>query len=113
MGNVQTAASADEALWRQAPSGELVDLGRPHRAPLGQLRLQKTPKGILSRREGILLGLLALALHGAVIYWVSQKPVPVLPIVPPEVPPMSLGFSLPAPGSSANAAYLKTPALLK
>jgi protein TonB len=56
---------------------------------------------------------LALALHGAVIYWVSQKPVPVLPIVSSEVPPMSLGFSLPAPGSSANAAYLKTPALLK
>ena len=59
------------------------------------------------------MGLLTLALHGAVIYWVSQRPVPVLPIVPPEVPPMSLGFSLPAPGSSANAAYLKTPALLK
>ena len=56
------------------------------------------------------MGLLTLALHGAVIYWVSQRPVPVLPIVPPEVPPMSLGFSLPAPGSSANAAYLKTPA---
>ena len=97
MGNVQTAASAHEALWRQAPSGELVDLGRPHRAPLGQLRLQKTPKGILSRREGILLGLLALALHGAVIYWVSQKPVPVLPIVPPEIPPMTIEFSQPAP----------------
>lgn len=97
MGNVQTAASAHEAQWRQAPSGELVDLGRPHRAPLGQLRLQKTPKGILSRREGILLGLLALALHGAVIYWVSQKPVPVLPIVPPEIPPMTIEFSQPAP----------------
>ena len=25
MGNVQTAASAQEVLWRQAPSGELVD----------------------------------------------------------------------------------------
>ncbi|MGR3966931.1 TonB family protein [Pseudomonas sp. 910_23] len=97
MGNVQTAASAPEAHWRQAPSGELVDLGRPHRAPLGQLRLQKTPKRFSSRREGILLGMLVLALHGAVIYWVSQKPTPVLPIVPPEIPPMTIEFSQPAP----------------
>ncbi|MBI6643125.1 energy transducer TonB, partial [Pseudomonas synxantha] len=97
MGNVQTAASAHEAQWRQAPSGELVDLGRPHRAPLGQLRLQKTPKRFSSRREGLLLGLLVLALHGAVIYWVSQKPTPVLPIVPPEIPPMTIEFSQPAP----------------
>ena len=43
-------------------------------------------------------------MHSGIIKW------PVLPIVPPEVPPMSLGFSLPAPGSSANAAYLKNPA---
>ena len=97
MGNVQTAASAQEVLWRQAPSGELVDLGRPHRLPLGQLRLQKTPKGVLRRREAILLGIFALALHGAVIYWVSQKPTPVLPIVPPEIPPMTIEFSRPAP----------------
>lgn len=97
MGNVQTAASTQEVLWRQAPGGELVDLGRPHRAPLGQLRLQKTPKGVLSRRESVLLGIFALALHGAVIYWVSQQPTPVLPIVPPEIPPMTIEFSRPAP----------------
>ena len=97
MGNVQTAASAHEAQWRQAPSGELVDLGRAHRAPLGQLRTQQTPKRFSSRREGILLGLLVLALHGAVIYWVSQKPTPVLPIVPPEIPPMTIEFAQPAP----------------
>ncbi|MFL1388425.1 energy transducer TonB [Pseudomonas tritici] len=97
MGNVQTAASAHEAPWRQAPVGELVDLGRPSRAPLGQLRTQKTPKRFSSRREGILLGLLVLTLHGAVIYWVSQKPTPVLPIVPPEIPPMTIEFSKPPP----------------
>ncbi|WP_347903176.1 energy transducer TonB [Pseudomonas purpurea] len=97
MGNVQTAASAHEVLWRQAPSGELVDLGRPHRVPLGQLRLQRTPKGILSRREGILLGVLALLVHGAVIYWVNQQPTPALPVVPPETPPMTIEFSRPAP----------------
>ncbi len=52
MGNVQTAASAHEALWRQAPGGELVDLGRPHRAPFGQLRTQKTPKRFLAAAKG-------------------------------------------------------------
>ena len=97
MGNVQTAASAHEVLWRQAPSGELVDLGRPHRLPLGQLRLQRTPKGILRRREAIILGAAALVQHAAVIYWLSQKPTPVLPIVPPEIPPMTIEFSRPAP----------------
>jgi len=97
MGNVQTAASAQEVLWRQAPSGELVDLGRPHRVPLGQLRLQRAPKGILSRRETILLGVLALVVHGAVIYWINQHPTPALPIVPPEIPPMTIEFSRPAP----------------
>ncbi|MFP0196665.1 energy transducer TonB [Pseudomonas sp. PHC1] len=97
MGNVQTAASAQEVLWRQAPSGELVDLGRPHRVPLGQLRLQRAPKGILSRRETILLGVLALVVHGAVIYWINRHPTPALPIVPPEIPPMTIEFSRPAP----------------
>ncbi|KAF2392135.1 energy transducer TonB [Pseudomonas frederiksbergensis] len=97
MGNVQTAAGAQEVLWRQAPSGELVDLGRVHRVPLGQLRLQRAPKGILSRREAILLGVLALLVHGAVIYWVNQQPIKELPIVPPEIPPMTIEFSRPAP----------------
>ena len=97
MGNVQTVASAQEVPWRQAPSGELVDLGRPHRLPLGQARLQRTPKRVLRRREAILLGVAALVLHGAVIYWLSQKPTPVLPIVPPEIPPMTIEFSHPAP----------------
>ena len=97
MGNVQTAGAVPQALWRQAPIGELVDLGQIYRGPLALLRLQSTPKRILSRGEAVLLGLFALALHGAVIYWVSQSPTTVLPIVPPEVPPMTIEFSAPAP----------------
>jgi len=97
MGNVQTAFSAQEALWRQPPGGELVDLGRPQRVPLGQLRLQRVPKRVLRRREGIVLGVLALLVHGAVIFWANQQPTPVLPIVPPQVPPMTIEFSRPAP----------------
>ncbi|MEG0635552.1 MAG: energy transducer TonB [Pseudomonas sp.] len=97
MGNVQTAASAIDVLWRQAPGGELVDLGRPHRLPLAQQRLQRAPRSALSRSEKVLLGVFALVLHGAVAYWVSQKPTPVLPVVPPEIPPMTIEFSQPAP----------------
>uniref|UniRef100_UPI0030D932A3 hypothetical protein n=1 Tax=Pseudomonas sp. RA_5y_Pfl1_P24 TaxID=3088706 RepID=UPI0030D932A3 len=41
MGNVQTAASAHEAQGRQAPAGDLVALGRPHRAPLGTCERRK------------------------------------------------------------------------
>ncbi len=97
MGNVQIATSAYEVRGPQAPGGELVDLGRARRPPLGQLRLHKVPKGILSRREAILLGVFALMLHGAVIYWLSQKPTPVLAVVVPQIPPMTLEFSQPAP----------------
>lgn len=97
MGNVQTAATAHDVLWRQAPGGELVDLGRVYRTPLGQLRLQRTPKRSVRRPEAIALGVLALLVHGAVIYWASQQPTPALPIVPPEIPPMTIEFSRPAP----------------
>ncbi|MCF5218443.1 energy transducer TonB, partial [Pseudomonas syringae] len=97
MGNVQTAASAHDVPWRQTPSGDLVDLGRPFRAPLALARLQSTPKPILGRREAILLGALALVFHGAIIYWLSQNPTPALPVVPPEIPPMTIEFSQPAP----------------
>ncbi|WP_109513023.1 energy transducer TonB [Pseudomonas ovata] len=97
MGNVQTAASAHEVPRRQVQSGELVDLGRPYRGPLALSRLHSTPKRVLGRREGILLGVFAVVLHGAVIYWVSQNPTPVLPLVPPEIPPMTIEFSTPAP----------------
>ena len=97
MGKVQTTAAVPETLWRQAPVGELVDLGRAPRVPLAQLRLQRAPKGVLSRREGVLLGVLALLAHGAVIFWIIQQPTTVLPVVPPQIPPMTIEFSQPAP----------------
>ncbi|MCI3945269.1 Ferric siderophore transport system, periplasmic binding protein TonB [Pseudomonas syringae] len=97
MGNVQAAASAHDVRWCQTPSSDLVDLGRPFRGPLALSRLHSTPKPILGRREAILLGALALVFHGAVIYWLSQNPTPVLPVVPPEIPPMTIEFSQPSP----------------
>jgi protein TonB len=96
MGNVQSANALD-VLWRPAPSGELLDLGRIYRGPLALSRLHSTPKRILSRREAALLGVFALVLHGAVIYFVNQNPPVALPVAPPEIPPMTIEFSQPAP----------------
>ncbi|RON19319.1 energy transducer TonB [Pseudomonas frederiksbergensis] len=97
MGNVQSAASALEVFRHPAPGGELFDLGRVFREPLALSRLHSTPKRVLSLREGVLLGVFALVLHGAVIVWVNQTPPPALPVVPPEIPPMAIEFSQPAP----------------
>ncbi|MCU0122424.1 energy transducer TonB [Pseudomonas vlassakiae] len=92
MGNVQSAVRAYDQPWRPSP-GDLVDLGRTLRLPLGQLRLQRTPVSGLKRRDKLALGLLVLALHGAAAYWVSQAPTPTLPVVPP----MTIEFAAPAP----------------
>lgn len=96
MANVQNAHALD-VLWRPAPSGELMDLGRLYRAPLALARLHSTPKRILSRRETLLLGAFVLALHGAVIYAVDQHSPDPLAVLPPEIPPMTIEFSRPAP----------------
>jgi protein TonB len=96
MGNVQSPASLPQVF--QGPGlGELLNLGRVFREPLALSRLQRTPQRLLSRREVVLLGVLALVLHGAVIVWVNQAPTPQLPVVPPEIPPMTIEFSRPAP----------------
>ena len=96
MGNVQSAVRAYDQPWLPAP-GDLVELGRTLRLPLGQLRLQRTPVSGLKRRDKLVLGLLVLVLHGAAAYWVSQAPTPELPVVPPQVPPMTIEFPAPAP----------------
>jgi protein TonB len=97
MGNVQSATRALEVFRRPLPGGELLDLGRVFREPLALSRLHTMPKRVSSRREGLLLGVFVLVLHGAVIVWVNQAPAPVLPVVPPEIPPMTIEFSQPAP----------------
>ncbi|MGF6395213.1 energy transducer TonB [Pseudomonas plecoglossicida] len=96
MGNVQSAVRAYDQPWRPAP-GDLVELGRTLRLPLGQLRLQRPPVSGLRRRDKLALALLVLALHGAAGYWVSQAPTPELPVVPPQIPPMTIEFAAPAP----------------
>jgi protein TonB len=97
MGNVQSAASASRTLWREPANADLLALNPLARAPLWASQLQRTPGPILSKREAILLGVFALVLHGAVIYWLNSTPTPQLPVVPPQVPPMTIEFSQPAP----------------
>ncbi|AKF96627.1 energy transducer TonB [Pseudomonas aeruginosa] len=75
----------------------LVALGRPVRQALHLVRHNPTQGRVLSRRETILLVLFALTLHGAVIHWLSQQRTPALPEVPPQVPPMTIEFTAPAP----------------
>ncbi|WP_130903687.1 energy transducer TonB [Pseudomonas sp. Sample_22] len=96
MGNVQSPAILPRIFQHPEP-GELLNLGRVFREPLALSRLHSTPKRVLSRREVVLLGVFALVLHGAVIVWVNQTPAPQLPVVPPEIPPMTIEFSQPAP----------------
>jgi protein TonB len=88
--------AAPKVKWHPHPS-ELFELSMVFSEPLGGLRLQRTPKRILDRWECLLLGAFVLVLHGAVIYWLSQAPAQVLPVVPPEILPMTIEFSQPAP----------------
>ncbi len=83
--------------WRETPGGDLVALGRPVRQALHLVRHNPAQGRVLSRREAILLVLFALTLHGAVIHWLSQQRTPALPEVPPQVPPMTIEFTAPAP----------------
>ncbi|MGE8499789.1 MAG: energy transducer TonB [Pseudomonas sp.] len=99
MGNVLKADNLADVLWRDTRKpGELRDLGISVRQALGVQRLAPASgKPILGRREAILLGLFALTLHGAVLYWLSQRPEAALPEVPVQIPPMTIEFTSAAP----------------
>jgi protein TonB len=99
MGNVLEADSGRELLWREVRRpGEVLDLGVPVRQALDRV-VFRSPGAtrVLGRREALLLGAFALVLHGGVLYWLSQKPTPPLPEVPPQIPPMTIEFTAPAP----------------
>ncbi|MBD1597717.1 energy transducer TonB [Pseudomonas typographi] len=94
MTNLQSAARAVPLPGTVAP----VDaVAAPRQGALSQWQLQRPTRPATSRREGWLLGALVVALHGAVLYWATQRPTPALPVVPPEIPPMTIEFSQPAP----------------
>ena len=96
MGNVLKADNLKEVLWRNP--GEVLDLGVQLRQALDlQRHVPRSERPVLSRREAVLLGLFALTLHGAVLYWLSQRSEPVLPEVPVVIPPMTIEFAAPPP----------------
>ncbi|OLU32266.1 energy transducer TonB [Pseudomonas sp. PA27(2017)] len=98
MSNAQSSALS-VAPWPQVRvPAEVLDLGVPLRHALGTLRHRPVAsRSVLSRREAVLLGIFALVLHGAVLHWLSQRPEPVLPQVPVEIPPMTIEFAAPSP----------------
>ncbi|GLZ89306.1 hypothetical protein Pres01_53570 [Metapseudomonas resinovorans] len=99
MGNVLEADSGRELHWQEVRrAGEIRDLGVPVRQALDRT-VFRSPSAtrVLSRREAWLLGAFALVLHGAVLHWLSQQPTPPLPEVPPQIPPMTIEFTAPAP----------------
>jgi protein TonB len=81
----------------QRQSADVHGLGKPLRHSLGLQTARPAGKSPLSTREAWLLGLFALTLHGGLLFWLSQRPEPVLPEVPPQVPPMTIEFTRPAP----------------
>lgn len=99
MSHVLKAESFAEAQWVELRNpGVVFGLDVPLRQALGLQRLSPGHgKPVLGRREAILLGLFVLTLHGAGLYWLSQRPEPVLPEVPVQEPPMTIEFTSVAP----------------
>ncbi|ACO77053.1 TonB protein [Azotobacter vinelandii CA] len=77
--------------------GEVLDLAAPIRRSLGSVRFAAPDTRPLRRREALLLGALALALHAGALHWLGRHSAPPLPEVPVQVPPMTIEFSSPAP----------------
>ncbi|MCY1273457.1 hypothetical protein D9M68_280030 [compost metagenome] len=99
MNNALQAPSFAESPWPGAlRPAEVRGLGIPARQALDRV-VYRSPGAtrVLSRRETWLLGAFVLLLHGAVLHWLSQKPTPPLPEVPPQIPPMTIEFTAPAP----------------
>lgn len=89
----QIAAPVD---WPPGPL-DVPQASGAARAVLSASRTLRPPGRVLRRAEQFALGGVVLALHAAVIYWAIEQPTAVLPVVPPQIPPMTLEFSQPAP----------------
>ncbi|WKN24082.1 energy transducer TonB [Azotobacter vinelandii] len=98
MGSVLTANGPAAGPWPEADiSGEVPDFGAPVRRALGSVRFAAPDTRPLRRREALLLGALALALHAGALHWLGRHSAPPLPEVPVQIPPMTIEFSSPAP----------------
>ncbi|MFZ6045393.1 energy transducer TonB [Pseudomonas sp. CR3202] len=99
MSNAIQASPLAESPWSKGHRpADVRDLGVPVRQALDRTVFRSPANSrVLSRREAWLLGAFALVLHGAVLHWLGQKPTPPLPEVPPQIPPMTIEFTAPAP----------------
>jgi len=95
MANLQAARAAPA--WAVTPPDPSVASASATPLAFGQFTYDPRTRPTLRRPEALGLLALAVALHGAVFYWLVQQPEPVLPEVPPQVPPMTIEFAAPAP----------------
>ncbi|TWH75947.1 protein TonB [Azomonas agilis] len=111
MGSVLEATTQSHGLWYEARSpAELIEIRPPSiQQALHRIRFSAPKPSLIGRREAILLGVFALILHTGALYWLSQRPTPVLPEVPVQIPPMAIEFSSPAPAAEAPAVSVPTP----
>ncbi len=96
MGNALTADSVSALYRRHAPVREA------HRPVVAEqaapvLVGAPLPGHVLSRREAVLIAVLAVVLHGAMFHAWNAQPEPSLPMTAPIVPPIEIELTRPAP----------------
>lgn len=96
MGNALTADSVSALYRRHAPVREA------HRPVVAEqaapvLVGAPLPGHVLSRREAVLIAVLAVVLHGAMFHAWNAQPEPSLPMTAPIVPPLEIELTRPAP----------------
>lgn len=95
MANLQAARAAPA--WSATPPEPSPVVGAASPLALAEFTHDQRPRPPLKRPEALALLAMAVALHGAVFYWLARQPDAVLPEVPPQVPPMTIEFAAPAP----------------
>lgn len=95
MANLQAARAAPA--WSATPPEPRPVVGAASPLALAEFTHDQRPRPPLKRPEALALLALAVALHGAVFYWLARQPETVLPEVPPQIPPMTIEFAAPAP----------------
>ena len=95
MANLQAARAAPA--WPATPPEPSAAVVTVSPLALAHFTHDQRPRPTLKRPEALALLALAVALHGAVFYWLARQPDAVLPEVPPQVPPMTIEFAAPAP----------------
>lgn len=99
MGNALTADSAAALYWREAHVREPARAFalRPALMAAPVLPGARQPAQVLSRREKVLMAVLALLLHGAAISTFNAQTAPLPAVTPPIARPIEIELTRPAP----------------